>query len=41
MYGFPDLGSAADKLADALQNENSDCRAWLENYIRTVNETGL
>ncbi|MDR1535143.1 MAG: Hpt domain-containing protein [Planctomycetota bacterium] len=41
MYGFPDIGSAADKLADALQNEDSGCRDCLENYVRAVNESSL
>ncbi|MDR1521014.1 MAG: hypothetical protein LBU23_12870 [Planctomycetota bacterium] len=39
MYGFPNIGEAAEKLAKAIQNEESNCLDLAEGYFRAVNES--
>ena len=39
MYGFPNIGDAAETLSRAVQNGEADCLPYLEKYVATVRES--
>ncbi len=38
MYGFANIGTAAENLCKAIQNGDPNCRELLEKYVNAVNE---
>ncbi|MDR2391238.1 MAG: hypothetical protein LBE84_06145, partial [Planctomycetota bacterium] len=39
MYGFPNIGLAAENLAKGLQNGDPDCRTLVDLYAKAVAES--
>ena len=39
MYGFPNIGAAAENLARAIQNGDAACMDFLNKYATAVNES--